>query len=47
MSIQVNDQFVAGRGSPALSPYQIAKSNGYSGTAEQFYKEFAVIVAKK
>lgn len=41
MSVNVNGKKVAGVGIPGLSPYQVAKAGGYTGTEQEFNEALA------
>ena len=41
MSIKINGKTVAGMGIPGLSPYQVAKAGGYTGTEDDFNRALA------
>lgn len=43
MSIIVNGKKVAGVGTAGLSPYQVAKAGGYTGTEQEFNQQLAAV----
>lgn len=43
MSVNINGKKVAGVGIPGLSPYQVAKAGGFTGTEQEFNEILANI----
>lgn len=43
MSVKINGKKVSGIGMPGLSPYQVAKAGGFTGTEQEFNEILANI----